>query len=96
MVTPQATQSPQGSSDESVRITARATIQGFVANEWKRARLIAENERTDRAILFAGQPTPDKMRAADRRVIAANAVEQHFAAVAAAYGINRDFRAVTK
>jgi hypothetical protein len=95
MVAPQATQPPQGASDDSVRITARATIQRFVADELKRARLIAQNERNDRAVLFAGQPTPDKMLAAERRVIAANSVEQYLAAVAAAYGVNRDVPAVT-
>lgn len=83
-------------SGDSVRITAqRAAIQTFVGDELKRARLSAESERTDRAVLFAGSPTPDKMLAADRRVIAANAVEQYLAAVAAAYGVkldNRDFK----
>src|SRR5687768_12428900 len=98
MVSPQTTQPPQGSPD-SVRITAqRAAIQTFLSDELKRAALVAQGERTDRAVLFAGQPTADKMLAADRRVIAANAVEQYLAAVAAAYGVkldNRDFPAVT-
>jgi hypothetical protein len=83
-----------------VRITAeRAAIQRFIASEWKRASLIAQAERDDRDVLFAGQPSSHAMLSANRRVIAANAVEQHFAAVAAAYGVkldNRDFPGVQR
>jgi hypothetical protein len=102
MVSPQATQpgnTPHPRPTGSVRITAqRAAIQTFLIDELQRARIIAASERNDRNVLFAGQPTPDRMLSAERRVIAANAVEQHMAGLAAAYGVkvdNHDFPAVS-
>lgn len=99
MVSPQATQ-PDNTPHPGSRVTAqRAAIQTFIADELTRARTVAASERNDRNVLFAGQPTPDRMLAAERRVIAANAVEQHMAALAAAHGVkldNRDFKGVTR
>jgi hypothetical protein len=92
MVTSQATQPPQGSSGDSVRITAQVRRQVLREHYEQRLihqRAVAQFERLDRkAQGFPGEP---QYTVADLRVSNAVAVLQDISASLSALGENRDF-----
>lgn len=94
MVFQQATQSPQGASGDSVRITAAVRHQvevDLLTRELARQRVIADSEARDlRSLKKLGRPT----ETAERRASNATAVLQYIGATLAAYVDNRDFRGV--
>jgi hypothetical protein len=97
MVTTKPTQSPQGASDDSVRITAQQrhdAVVGFLSTELVRQQSIVAFEKRDRTAKRRVGVAPVDMDAADMRVTAAVAVEQYISSTLAAFGFNRDFPAV--
>jgi hypothetical protein len=96
MVTTKPTQSPQGASDDSVRITAAVRHQvevDLLTRELARQQVIADSEARDlRSLKNLGLPSAS----AERRASNATAVLQYIGATLAAYGDNRDFRGVSR
>jgi hypothetical protein len=77
MVTTKPTQSPQGASDDSVRITAQQrhdAVVGFLSTELVRQQSIVAFEKRDRTAKRRAGVAPVDMDAADMRVTAAVAV----------------------
>lgn len=96
MVTPQATQPPQGSSGDSVRITAQVRRQ--VLREHYEQRLayqqaVVSAERADREANGSGVPMFSR---ADVAVSNTIAVLQDISATLQAYTDNRDFPVVQR
>lgn len=99
----QATQPPQGSSDESVRITAAMrsqVLREHYRDEWivQHAKFLeARNNRDALARRYDSDPNqvrPYQIDDANRQLTAARTVDQYVHAVAVAYG-NRDFGGFT-
>jgi hypothetical protein len=96
MVTPQATQPPQGSSDESVRITAeirRQVIVEYLTDRLAYQQAVVTLERGARNTNASG---PLMYTQADLRVSNTIAVLQDISSTLAAYSDNRDFRGVNR
>jgi hypothetical protein len=92
MVTTKPTQSPQGASDDSVRITAqqrRQVLREHYEQRLVHQRAVAQSERLDRK--SQGFPGEVLYTTADLRVSNAVAVLQDIAASLSALGENRDF-----
>jgi hypothetical protein len=104
MVTTKPTQSPQGASDDPMRITAlvrRQILRDHYRDESIRQHAAAVEARTNRdSLVIRHRANPESVRPyqideANRQLTAARTVDQYVRSVAVSYG-NRDFREVSR